>query len=490
MATEATRLKPPSGFALEPPREETNPRFSWLSPPQELAKPLLGALCVVGTVSTFVGARFFEDSTMRITSALLCGFFAQVGLETTPIGLRNRVTHFNNEWSIAIFLGITQVYINCPFNDESCEEIQKEIWIFLRAMAIVWIVGSLLSQVRRTRADELLALSSNRDPAHGIQMVEPNSTASFYAARIAEACAGSALLTFAYTRPSMNAFDLLDDMGSFLIGNGAVPLLTRFLWNQWQNAEKKYRDAQVADRTGAEEPPFGLKTMRVTAALCDILSRNFIGALFIADKIPKPALNVCYGFIGGLYGSSKFVAQQKFLALTTEDIRSLRLRRPEFGLYEKITIAVKLSLSAGVAGYLTWQMFETPLEGKVALISFGANTYISYLLTRFVDAHFCKKPTNQWLASLQFYLVKFPDFLPLAFFVIDQQMKIGDQALKKDTGLRLILAYLAWGSLGASVGNSPARFNSPIVLQEPISTPSITQFLSGQLVEQSYAGQT
>jgi hypothetical protein len=452
-----------------------------------------GTISALSSVAGAVVANYFySNPTITTTAAIASGLFAQLALETTPRDIRDKVSSFNLKWSAAAFLGITQGDLQCVAKHPHvaalvCSTVQKEALIVLRLLGATWIVSSIANRVRRTKDQDDESSTGLISEAHPtIKMIEPNSATSFWISKIAQGGAGTALIVVTRLYPSLNFMDFMDDAGAFMTAYAGVTIVVREVWNRWSQFEIRHK----ADQEGTLRPiktPLSLRAIRVGAVLTGGTCLCVVGALFIGVPISDVAMNGCYAGIGGIMGATKFVAQQKFTALTTRDLQRFQRRYSQpLTRGKKIETVFKLTLTAGVLGYLYWGVIQSPPEGMIALISFGSNACLSYLVTAVADKYFFRNPESRLWASLEFYLVKSPNFIALPFFVINQQMKIGSFALVEYPPARLALAYVAWGSLGAAVGHIPAQRNSVLNRSEPPTAPEVTQYLVGQYFIESY----
>jgi len=452
-----------------------------------------GTISAMSSVPGAVVANYFySDPMISTTAAIGSGLLAQMALETSPRNIRDKISRFNLKWSAAAFLGITQGDLQCVAKHPHaaavvCATVQKEALIVLRILGATWIISSIANRMRRTKDQDDESSTGLISEAHPtIEMIEPNSATSFWISKIAQGGAGTALIVVTKLYPHLNFMDFMDDAGAFITAYAGVTIVVREVWNRWSQSEMRHQAAQGGTLESLETP-LSLRALRAGAVLTEGLCLSVVGALFIGVPISAVAMNGCYAGIGGILGATKFVAQQRFTALSTQDLQRFQRRYSQhMTVGKKIETFIKLALTTGVLGYLYYGVLQSPPEGMIALISFGSNACSSYLVTSVVDKYFFRNPENQIWASLEFYLVKSPNFIALPFFMINQQMKIGSFALVQYAPARLALACVAWGSLGAAVGHIPARHNSVLVQSEPPTAPEVAQYLIGQYFIESY----
>ncbi|MBS0647833.1 MAG: hypothetical protein JSS10_01255 [Verrucomicrobia bacterium] len=468
----------------------TRIRMNYHSP---ICTPARGATTGAGllavAVATFVATHFFGRAEISTTAAFIGGAFACFCLENQDHKVRKVMSNFLNKWSAHIQLAITQGDLQCVAQTPRaaalfCSTVQKETVIILQMLGVVWVVSSIANRLRRTNAkrdDSSLPLLQK--PPYSIKMLEPTSPASFWITKIAKGGTGTALFVMAKLHPQLNFLDLMDDLGIFWVGDAAGTIAARGVLNIWSRLEVQQKNAR---EEGLNPPPPStlLKVFRIGAAVSEGLSLNVVGALFVGVPLPEAAQSACFGVAGAIIGTTDFVAKHRFTHLTLErldDLRKAQLAKP----YSRAQTLCKVSLSAITAGYLEYGYWVSPIPAKGALLSFWAGTCLSYLAASWVDRQFFRHPNNRIWATLAFYLVKSPHWIPLPFIIITQQVKIGNYALLQDPLTLTLVSCTAYFSLGASLGQVPARHNSPLILTEARSAPEIAQYLVGRVAAES-----
>lgn len=452
--------------------------------PNRWIKASLGGVNALASVAGAAAAYYFFDNPIITASAAIgSGLCGQLAVESTPKIIRTAVGHFNLKWSAAMMIGGQQILLNCTNKDLACTILNKTTVTFLRGIGAAQLVASVLLALRRTKDDE--PTSASVEPIYGrrshpIRMLEPDSACSFWVFKGMQMAAGAGLLVMVYVEPSYNLLGMAGDVGAFLAGYGACSVVTRLFWEKWQEEEWEHQvEPGVPDGAGSQSNlSLKLELFRRIAAICDGIGKNTLGFLFIisptSSSIPAWAPLISYFCIGGNLGSRKFVEQQKFCA--TQRIVTHPLLRTTA---DKVAFAVKMALTTGVAGYLLYSMQAKPIvEWEITVLVFGASLLGSNLLTSVVDEQFHRDSSNRGLNSLQFYLNQNSDFMGLPYFVIDQHGNSSHPILK----------YLAALSLGAALGNIPARWESASMQRELRAMPHIAQYEWGALILRSYQG--
>ncbi len=433
----------------------------------------------------------------------------------TELSLPSKFVNFVNQllvgYSLELYMGLTQVTLNLEEDDVIAHQSMEAIFVGLSAY---YMANRMVTTFRNQQLDEeklfpvIRGMTSelrgrnygtlpsiNREAVrerrvrHHKLPLTPflqgslSNQVTTILSQLAKASASCSFLIIAYSSHN-KSYEVFKDLGYFFGGHLLGSLTTRKLFKTWENLVVKHH---------RRLPPISLKVIRLVANLGHI-TNPLISALPLIVSHPAT-----YAATGVAQGYKAFLEQWKFevLPYNSEDQSALHvdmeteqvqivgrnqleeIRGVSFDLHHRLSLATKVRRVANVfwaVGFYTW--FSTailtttqPAEHGALLTLFGsvltgrhigrlADNYFSPALRyqRALDqienplVRSYRKLHMRAINTFYFYLHQYPDWSMLTFQYIINKMAIDDQSLVKDDTMKLIFSYLAYGTLGFSIG--------------------------------------
>lgn len=433
----------------------------------------------------------------------------------TELSLPSKFVNFVNQllvgYSLELYMGLTQVTLNLNDDNIAAHKSMEAIFVGLSAYYMAHrmtetfrnqqldeeklfpIVRGASSQLRGRNYGTLPSVNvdavQERRVRHHRLPLTPflqgslSNKVTTILSQLAKASASCSLLIVAYNSHN-KSFEVFKDLGWFFGGHLLGSLATRKLFGAWEN---------LVVKNHRRLPPISLKVIRLAANLCNI-ANPLVSALPLI--VSHPAM---YATTGAAQGYKSFREQWKFEVLScisedqsafhvdmqTEQIQIVgrnqleEIRGVSFDLHYQLSLATKVRRVANVfwaAGFYAW--FATAIlttshpEEHGALLTLFGSVLAGRYIGRLADNYFSpairyqrsideienplirtyRKLHMRAINTFYFYLHQYPDWSMLTFQYIINKIAIDDQSLIKDDELKLFLSYLAYGTLGFTIG--------------------------------------
>ncbi|CUI17277.1 Conserved hypothetical protein [Candidatus Protochlamydia naegleriophila] len=431
------------------------------------------------------------------------------------LSLPTKFVNFVNQllvgYSLEIYWGLTQVTLNLNDDDVAAHKSMEAIFVSLSAYYMAHRITETfrnqqldeekLFPIVRGTNNELRGRNYGTSPSVNVEVARErrirhhklpltpflqgslSNKVTTILSQLAKASASCSLLIIAYNSHN-KSFEVFKDLGWFFGGHLLGSLATRKLFTTWEN---------LVVKNHRRIPPVSLKVIRLAANLSNI-AHPLVSALPLIVFHPAT-----YALTGAAQGYKAFLEQWKFevlpyisedrsafhVDLETEQIQIVgrnqleEIRGVSFDLHHRLALATKVRRVANVfwaAGFYAWfsaAILTTshPAEHGALLSLFGsvlAGRYIGRLADNYFSPALryqhaldrIENPLNRTYRKLHmraintfyFYLHQYPDWSMLTFQYIINKIAIDDQSLVKNDELKLFFSYLAYGTLGFSIG--------------------------------------
>ncbi|NGX38194.1 MAG: hypothetical protein K1000chlam2_01366 [Chlamydiae bacterium] len=444
----------------------------------------------IGGAAIAAEATHFHGWGNDSVSSTLLSFLAGAALQNTAqVALQrdwsNREVTFLADYATPVFLTLSQVYLN------------KTDW----AVPIFGILNGLggacttaflhtLVTRRLSETDDTVPLVDSGSESEDLTKLRVTPL-SYSNGRIvwsvAEALSGVALAAVASQIPHIS---FLKNYGVILAGDGFAQLCGEIWLKRIIALQRASGGAEDVWETPSQPRELKIYTSltRVFLAVSHVLPG---GTLVLGGAIQNPVGSaLCYLLTGALTGGKRHVERARYTEVPEEHL--LELKRPLQPLSngEKVFKLAKWTFAIlGVGGFIglgiaglntntgTFQNIN-PFD-RAALATFGPFLYGSYAVAELVRRKF-KENKESPLRSTSYFYTHYSQGIPLLGLYIMEIMRIGNQALEKDSYLQGIAGCIAYASLGAGIGlEASARSDFP--------EPRVFSALSAALIFKFFA---
>lgn len=300
-------LSPLNEIALQNPIPEQNETFT--SRHWQVISGGAG-VCALGTA---ILSGFHLSPALEYLTPIAVGIFAHIAFElATPRRISKPVDNWLAGYALTEFLLLTLLYLNLydffdPGHDSGNHVLDKAgQWIlgFMLAGGGTWVSVKAFKIAQKPKSDDARLPLINTD----IQRLRAfcSSDTAAYGIKIGfQASTGITFIALGATFSNGYAIDI----GSFVLGDVGGQALEKMLHEL---------DQHLKGRRGE-------KAWAVIHKLFDILGRNFLGPLFVANH---PA---AYATIGALYGKSRSTVYRRFGESDLRRIKDFPPERPVKG---------------------------------------------------------------------------------------------------------------------------------------------------------------
>lgn len=397
---------------------------------------------------------------------------------------KEEYTDFEARWMLEAFEITSQTLLNLP---QSALQNPKILDTFSTAFAIQG-AAALTNDLRtigtiRISQEGLLIEEKESLSKVLIPMIEGSTQnlKAFIGTQMTKTAVAVSLVTVGKLVPQV-AF--IEGLGWIVGGHVLGTFLMHATAKALQRAQNQFKPVYDAENIDvAPAIPLSIKFLRIAPQGLISIKMVFSGIFFALGKPWSVAT------LGALEGIGKTYSQIKLEQDPIHIGKTFVMNKTVCRSAITVENVAKTVLLLGADTYLIYGIIVTPLPAKLALGSFMLSTLASYLLTKGICRSFTQTQKKEFINSLFFYFIYYPDYLRQLFLYVRQQQILNDEQLDSDDPKSLTLAILAYLSFGLAWGNYRAIQSSDYRPPKPQTTSPLAQALLGHTIYKLFQGQ-